>query len=95
MTVEEIKNFLNVDTDITAHDETIADLISAAKKDLFLATGKVLDDNNALVRQYVKLYARREFDMLSNSFVDNRILDIQKKILLSNRFEAEATNDNA
>lgn len=87
MTVEEIKNFLNVDTDITAHDETIADLIAAAKHDLFIATGKTLDDDNPLVRQYIKLYSRREFDNLSDSGVDNRLLDIQRKVLLSIRYE--------
>ena len=87
MTVEELKAFLNVDEDNTAHDDTLADLIAAAKEDLFIATGKRFDDDDALVRQYIKLYARREFDMLGNSFVDSRICDIQKKILLSTRFE--------
>lgn len=87
MTVEELKNFLNVDADNSAHDGTLADLIAAAKEDLFTATGKNFSDDDPLVRQYVKLYAKREFDMLSNSFVDSRIRDIQKKILLSSRFE--------
>ena len=87
MTVEELKTFLNVDADNTAHDTTLADLIAAAKQDLFTATGKILDDDNPLVRQYIKLYAKREFDMLGNSFVDGRIRDIQRKILLSTRFE--------
>ena len=86
MTVEELKAFLNVDEDSTAHDGTLADLIAAAEEDLFIATGKRLDDD-PLVRQYIKLYAKREFDMLGNSFVDSRIRDIQKKILLSTRFE--------
>ena len=92
MTVEELKAFLNVDEDNTAHDGTLADLIAAAKEDLFTATGKRLDDDDALVRQYIKLYAKREFDMLSNSFVDSRIRDIQKKILLSTRFEESDGN---
>ena len=87
MTVDEMKEFLNVDADSTAHDGTIADLIAAAKTDLFLATGKNLDDNDPLVRQYIKLYSRREFDNLSDSGVDVRLRDIQRKILLSNRFE--------
>lgn len=87
MTVDELKDFLNVDADISAHDVTLADLIAAAKADLFTATGKVLDDDNPLVRQYIKLYARREFDMLADIAVDNRLLDIQRKILLSSRFE--------
>ena len=87
MTVEELKNFLNVDADNTAHDETIADLIAAAKHDLFIATGKNLADDNPLVRQYIKLWSRREFDMLSDTSVDARLRDIQKKVLLSNRFE--------
>ena len=82
MTVEELKNFLNVDSDITAHDETIADLIAAAREDLLTATGKMLDDNNPLVRQYIKLYVRHEFDGLADSGVNLRLLDIQKKILL-------------
>lgn len=86
MTVDELKEFLNVDADSTAHDATIADLIVAAQNDLLVATGKTLADDNPLVRQYIKLYARREFDMLSDSGVDNRLLDIQRKILLSNRF---------
>lgn len=90
MTVDELKEFLNVDADSTAHDTTITDLIAAAKSDLFLATGKQLDDDNPLVRQYVKLYSRREFDMLSDNGVDNRLLDIQRKILLSSRFDEEA-----
>ena len=92
MTVEELKAFLNVDEDNAAHDGTLADLIAAAKEDLFTATGKTLDDDDALVRQYIKLYAKREFDMLSNSFVDSRIRDIQKKILLSTRFEESDGN---
>ncbi len=87
MTIEEMKNFLNVDSDNTAHDDTIADLIAAAKSDLLTATGKNLADDNPLVRQYIKLYSRREFDMLSDSSVDARLRDIQKKIMLSNRFE--------
>lgn len=90
MTVDEMKEFLNVDADNSAHDNTISDLIAAARHDLFVATGKTLDDDNPLVRQYIKLYSRREFDMLSDSGVDNRLLDIQRKILLSVRFgEAE------
>lgn len=87
MTVEELKNFLNVDSDNTAYDETLADLIAAAKTDLLTATGKNLADDNPLVRQYIKLWARREFDMLSDTNVDGRLRDIQRKILLSNRFE--------
>ena len=87
MTVDELKEFLNVDADSTAHDATIADLIAAAKHDLFIATGKTLDDDNPLVRQYIKLYSRREFDNLSDSGVDNRLLDIQRKVLLSIRYE--------
>lgn len=87
MTVDELKEFLNVDADSTAHDKTIADLIEAAQNDLFVATGKTLADDNPLVHQYIKLYARREFDMLSDGGVDNRLLDIQRKILLSNRYE--------
>lgn len=90
MTVDELKDFLNVDADNTAHDVTLADLINAAKSDLFTATGKTLDDDNPLVRQYIKLYSRREFDMISDSGVDNRLLDIQRKILLSTRFDEEA-----
>lgn len=92
MTLEEMKNFLNVDADNTAHDGTITDLIAAAKHDLFLSTGKVLDDDNPLVRQYIKLYSRREFDGLSDSFVDSRLREIQRKVLLSARFE-EAGED--
>lgn len=87
MTIEEMKNFLNVDSDNIAHDNAIADLIEAAKSDLLTATGKNLADDNPLVRQYIKLYSRREFDMLSDSSVDARLRDIQKKIMLSNRFE--------
>lgn len=90
MTIEELKTFLNVDADSTAHDDTIADLIAAANHDLFIATGKGIDADNPLVRQYVKLYARREFDNLADSGVDNRLLDIQRKILLSGRFVEEA-----
>lgn len=87
MTVDELKEFLNVDADNSAHDNTLADLIAAAHADLSTATGKALADDNPLVRQYIKLYARREFDMVSDNAVDNRLLDIQRKILLSSRFE--------
>ena len=87
MTVDELKEFLNVDADSNAHDNTIADLIAAAQNDLLVATGKILAEDNPLVRQYIKLYARREFDNLSDNGVDGRLLDIQRKILLSARFE--------
>ena len=90
MTLDEMKEFLNVDSDNTAHDTTITDLIAAAKHDLFVATGKILDDDNPLVRQYVKLYSRREFDMLNDNSVDERLIDIQRKILLSIRYAEEA-----
>ena len=89
MTLDEMKEFLNVDSDNTAHDNTITDLIAAAKHDLFVATGKMLDDDNPLVRQYIKLYSRREFDMLNDSSVDGRLIDIQRKIFLSTRFAEE------
>ena len=87
MTVDELKAFLNIDSDCDAHDATIADLIAAASRDLLLATGKVLRDDDPLVHQYIKLFARREFDMLSDNSLDNRLLDIQRKILLSTRYE--------
>ena len=87
ISLDEMKNYLNVDADNTAHDVTIADLMAAAREDLFTATGKTLDEDNSLVRQYIKLYSRRGFDMLSDSFVDARLRDIQCKVLLSNRFE--------
>ena len=90
MTLDEMKEFLNVDSDNTAHDGTIADLMAAAMNDLLVATGKTLDEDNPLVRQYIKLYSRREFDNLSDSGVDGRLLDIQRKILLSGRYEEEA-----
>ena len=92
MTVDELKNFLNIDEDNKAHNETLADLIAAASEDLFLATGKNLNEDNPLVRQYIKLYARREFDTLSDSGLDTRLLDIQKKILLSIRYEEAGQN---
>ena len=87
MTLAEMKDYLNVDNDNMAHDGTITDLIAAAREDLFIATGKRLDEDNPLVRQYMKLFARREFDMLNDSGVDNRLLDIERKILLSCRYE--------
>lgn len=92
ISLDEMKKFLNVDADITAHDGTITDLIAAAKEDLFISTGKSFDDDNPLVRQYIKIYARREFDNLSDSGLDNRLLDIQKKILLSIRYEEAGQN---
>lgn len=92
ITLAELKNFLNVDSDNTAHDGTLTDLIAAAKEELFVATGKSIDDDNPLVKQYIKLYSRREFDMLTDSIVDSRLLDLQKKILLSARFEEAASS---
>lgn len=92
ISLAEMKNFLNIDSDNTAHDGTLTDLIAAAKEDLFVSTGKSLDEDNPLVRQYIKLYARREFDMLTDNIVDNRLLDIQRKIWLSIRFEEAASS---
>lgn len=87
MTIDEMKEFLNVDSDNTAHDGTIADLIAAARHDLFVATGKTLDDDNPLVRQYIKLYSRIIFDNLDDDmFISKLMLDIKCKILLSTRF---------
>lgn len=90
ISVEEIKTFLNVDADNSDYDAELGQLIAAAKEDLVVATGKTFDEDNALMRQFVKLYCRREFDMLSDPLVDNRLADIQIKIRHSLRFE-EAT----
>lgn len=87
MTVDELKAYLNIDEDNTAHDTTLADLISAAQADLLTATGKTFGDDEPLVRQYIKLFAKREFDALTDNAVDNRLLDIQRKILLSGRWD--------
>lgn len=89
ISVEEMKNFLNIDEDNADHDAELEQLIAAAKEDLRVATGKVFDGDNALMRQFVKLYCRREFDMLSDPLVDNRLADIQVKILHSMRFVEE------
>ena len=92
ISVEEMKNYLNIDADNTDYDAELEHLISAAIEDLSVATGKNIDTEKALVRQFIKLYCRREMDMLNDSAVDNRLLDIQKKILHSVKF-AEAEND--
>lgn len=87
MTLDEMKEFLNVDSDNTAHDNTITDLIAAAKHDLLVATGKTLSDDNPLVRQYIKLYSRMIFDNLDDDmFISKLMLDIKCKILLSTRY---------
>lgn len=88
--VGELKSYLNIDADNSDHDEWLTYLLEAAKEDLVVATGKKFDEDDALMRMFVLLYAKREFDMLSDSAVDNRLLDIQKKILLSVRFAEEA-----
>ncbi len=87
--VEELKAYLNIDADNSDYDAELEQLILAAQEDLITATGKAFDEDNALMRQFVKLYCRREFDMLNDAAVDNRLLDIQKKILLSARFTGE------
>ncbi len=87
--VEEMKNYLNIDADNSDYDEELKNLLAAAKEDLLVATGKKFDEDNALMRMFVKLYCRREFDMLNNSSVDNRLFDIQAKILHSVRFPEE------
>lgn len=90
ISVDEIKSYLNVDADNTDYDAELEYLLAAAREDLITATGKNIDTDNALVRQFCKLYCRREFDMLADSAVDNRLLDIKKMILHSLRF-SEAT----
>ena len=91
ISVEEMKNYLNLDEDNTDYDAEIEHLMAAAKEDLITATGKIINDaENALVRQFIKLYCRRETDMFSDTSVDNRLLDIKKMILHSVRF-TEAT----
>ena len=89
ISVEEMKIYLNIDTDNSNYDSELVNLLAAAKEDLLTATGKSIDTENALVRQFCKLYCRREFDMLADSAVDNRLADIKKMILHSIRF-AEA-----
>lgn len=89
ISVEELKEYLNVDADDSSYNRILGQLLAAAKEDLNIATGKILDEDNALVRQFIKLYCRREFDMLSDAAVDNRLRDIQTKILHSLRFEEE------
>lgn len=86
ISVEEMKNYLNIDADNTDYDSELKHLISAAQEDLITATGKNIDTENALVRQFIKLYCRREFDMLNDSSIDNRLLDVKKMILHSLRF---------
>ena len=88
ISVEELKEYLNVDADDSSYDRILGQLLAAAKEDLLIATGKTFDDDNALMRMYVKLYVRREFDMLSDAAVDSRLRDIQTKILHCVRFEA-------
>lgn len=89
ISVEELKNYLNIDADNSDYDAELAQLLAAAKEDLVVATGKLFDKDDALTRQFVKLYCRREFDMLSDTAVDNRLRDIQTKILHSVRFAEE------
>ena len=90
ISIEEMKSYLNIDADNLDYDSELQHLINAAKENLLTATGKNIDEENALVRQFIKLYCRREFDMLNDNSVDNRLLDIKKMILHSLRF-AEAT----
>lgn len=89
ISVDEMKKYLNIDADNSDYDAEIVHLIQAAKADLITATGKNIDEENALVRQFIKLYARREIDMLNDSAVENRLLDIKKMILHSVRFSDE------
>lgn len=91
ISIDEMKNYLNIDADNTDYDAEISHLIAAAKEDLITSTGKTIDEDNALTRQYIKLYCRREFDMLNDSGVDNRLRDIQIKISLSVRFKGATT----
>ncbi len=89
ISVEEMKSYLNIDADNSDYDSELEHLLAAAREDLITATGKLINEENALVRQFCKLYCRREFDMLADSAVDNRLFDIKKMILHSVRF-AEA-----
>ena len=89
ISVEELKSYLNIDADNSDYDAELEHLRAAAVEDLKVATGKIFDGDSALMRQFVKMYCRREFDMLSDAAVDNRLADIQVKILHSLRFEEE------
>ena len=86
ISVAEMKSYLNIDGDNSNYDSELQYLIDAAKEDLITATGKQYDADNALMRQFIKLYAYREFNMANDSALDNRLFDIQKKILHSLRF---------
>ena len=86
ISVEEMKKYLNIDADNTDYDAELEHLISAAIEDLSVATGKNIDTENALVRQFIRLYVYRDFNAVSDSVIDNRLLDIQKKILHSVKF---------
>lgn len=86
ISVAEMKKYLNIDAENTDYDSEIVQLIDAAKSDLLTATGKNFDENDALMRQFIKLYSYREFNMANDSALENRLLDIQKKILLSLRY---------
>lgn len=85
--VEELKTHLNIDADNSAHDEELKRTAAAAEEYLVTATGKKFDADNALMRMWVKLFVLREFDMLNDTALENRLFDIEKKILLSVRFE--------
>lgn len=89
ISVNEMKNYLNIDADNTDYDTELEHVIAAAREDLITATGKLIDEENALVRQFIKLYAYRELNMTNDTSLDNRLFDIKKMILHSVRF-AEA-----
>lgn len=62
--VADVRRYLRVNH--THHDSEIIDLIEAARADLLLGNilaAKVEDENDALIRRAIKLYAKADFGL--------------------------------
>ena len=92
MTLNDVKSYLRIDSDITNDDATLTSLISAGEIYLESATGKKYDDDNTLMNTYIKLFVKDIFEGENNAALAKAKDSILSQIKISQDFEAVSTS---